>query len=139
MNRKNLMIGSMVSSVGIGAIVCMTVTLLLTAIVAVLIGTEKIPVSTADYCVLMIVLMSAITGSMVGAGKVSHKRLYASVLIAVSYLLILLSITAMFFEGQYNGVGVTALVIISGSIVAILVDRKGEKRSKKRRIKMGHR
>ena len=83
MNRKNLMIGSMVSSVGIGAIVCMTVTLLLTAIVAVLIGTEKIPVSTADYCVLMIVLMSAITGSMVVAGKVSHKRLYASVLIAV--------------------------------------------------------
>lgn len=139
MNGKNLVAGSAVKGIGIGALVSVLVTLFLSSVAAFLIGAEKIPVSVMDYSVMVIIFASAVTGSTVGTGKASRKRLYISLLIAASYLVLLLSVTAAFFEGQYHGVGVTALVIGSGSIIAVLIGKNGGNKPQKRRSKMKHR
>lgn len=139
MNRKNVSSNLMLRGMMIGTLTCIAATLLLVAIAATLIEAETISVSAIDYCVPVILLLSAMIGSMVGVRKANQKALYVSLLVGVIYMMLLLSITALFYEGQYHGLGVTALVVASGSLISALMGRKGEGRSKKRRSKIRHR
>jgi hypothetical protein len=49
-------------------------------------------------------------------------------------MLVLLSMTALIFGGQYDRVGVTAIAILSGCILAVLL---GEKRKKSPKLQRG--
>ena len=138
-NRKKISLDKIMKKTVIGASVSMLVTLILIAIWTTLINTGLISISKMDYYVICTLLVSAVIGSIVGAAKTNQKKMHISLLTGVLYLLLLLSITAIFFEGQYYGIGVSTLAIISGCVAALLVGVKGEGRSKMRRKKIKHR
>ena len=130
---------TMAGAVGLGAAVSLTVTLIAAAIFAALISAETVPVGNMDYYGLVILLLAAIAGSAAASGRMQQKRLYLCLLTGAAYYLVLLAMTALFFGGQYQGMGATALVVLAGCAVVILLGLKGGKRGASRKSKIRHR
>lgn len=78
------------------------------------------------YCSMVLIIMASILGPLCAAAMIKHRRLYVCALTAVLYYAVLLGINALFFGGQYRGMGVTALLVIAGCGLSILTGmRKG--------------
>jgi len=123
-------------SVGIliGVLVCVGVTLIATVILAWLITTEKMGESAVGYGAMVALLLSAILGSWTASAKIGRLRTQVCLITGGIYYLVLLSITALFFGGQYQGMGVAAILVIAGSGVTALLGIR-EKKSRKNKIK----
>lgn len=131
--------GSLVSGLVFGASVSAALTLLGTALCAAMVSAETIPEQASGYSALAILFLAALGGAATGAGKAKNKRLYVCLAVAGIYMMLLLAMTAVFFEGQYSGVGVTVLVLLSASIVAAMIGQGREKRTNLRRSKIKRR
>ena len=109
----------------IAGVVSMITTVIIVVIGAILISREIMSQDHIGYCVMLALLAGATAGSATAAGKIKHRKALVTMLSGVVYYLVLLLVTALFFGGQYRGMGVTLLVIICGSILGlILVNRK---------------
>ena len=135
--------GALVSPLGRGVIlgtaVCFGITLIGSSVCAAMISSETIAAGSTGYGALMILLLASFCGATAGAGKAREKRLYKCMLIALIYMLLLLAMTALFFDGQYKGVPITALVVFTGGIVAAILGINRGKRSNLRKSKIKHR
>ena len=116
-------------SVGIliGVLVCVGVTLIATVILAWLITAEKMGESAVGYGAMVALLLSAILGSWAASAKIGRLRTQVCLITGGIYYLVLLSITALFFGGQYQGMGVAAILVIAGSGVTALLGIREEK------------
>lgn len=130
---------SMMKSVTMGSTVSVVVTMIIVAVFAALISTETITPAWADYCALAALLLSATLGSVTAVRSATEKQLYMSLAVGGVYLIVLLAMTALLFGGQYRGVGVSAFVVFSGAILAVLIGQRRGKRSKSRRSKIRRR
>lgn len=125
---------SMPAGIALGLAVSMAVTLITSSILAWLILKRSMDISSVGYGSLLILLLSSAIGAFTAAEKIKHRRALVSFLAGAAYYLALLSITALFFGGQYNGMGVTGLVILCGcSVVCILGLREGKGHKRGRR------
>lgn len=122
-----------------GLLASLLVTLGGCAICATLISSESIAATAANYCVLGILLISAFAGAKIAIIRSGEKRLLVGTLTGALYLVVLLAMTALFFGGQYEGVGETALVVITGGIVAAIIGINGKKRGISHKSKIRHR
>lgn len=104
-----------------------------------LIGNEKIPEQSIGYCSMFILLAASFLGAWIAAAKIKHRRLYISILSGLIYYCILLAVTALFFGGQYQAMGVTALVVLAGCMSAALIGLKGERGGRRRAGKRKYR
>ena len=130
---------SMPAGLALGGLASLAVTVAGSVLAAHLILKERIPESGVGYCSLFILLLSSVLGAAISVNRIKRRRLYVCALSAAVYYGILLSITALFFGGQYQGMGVTALVVTAGSGVVALLGAKGEKTRGKRHSKFKHR
>lgn len=92
----------------------------------------------AGYCAMVVLLASSAAGAAVATGTIQRLRAQMCLAAAGGYYLALLALTAMFFGGQYQGMGVTAAMILCGCVLVILLvpgtqNRAGCRRKKKRR------
>lgn len=118
-----------------GALCGLVGTLLFSAILAKLVDSEIIPQDKVGYGIMVLLLICAFLGANEACRRTKRQYLIVCAISAGVYFLILLSITALFFGGQYSGIGVTAILILCGSILSAFTrSRKGEgrKRRKKR-------
>lgn len=113
--------------VGMGVIFSVLLTIVGSAVVALLISREALPENGIGYCSIVILILSASISSAVSYGFIKHRRLVVCLLHGFSYYLVLLGCTALFFGGQYQGMGVTALVVLAGCGTVGLLGLKGEK------------
>ena len=90
------------------------------AILASLIGTERIAEGTTRTGCMFIHFLSAFLGSLVSAAITKQKRLPVCIITAAAYLGIMLAMTALLFGGQYQGIGSTALIVMAGGGAAVL-------------------
>ena len=73
------------------------------------------------YGIILTLLLSTIIGAWISVGRIQRLRMQMCMLSGLCYYLTLLAMTALFFGGQYSGVGITALVVVGGcGTVAIL-------------------
>lgn len=107
-------------------------TLVLSAVLAKLVDMEKIPQDKIGYGIMVLLLVCAFAGANVSCSKIKRQYLIVSAISAVIYFAMLLCITALFFGGQYSGVGVTAILILCGSLLAAFA-KSGKGEGKKRR------
>lgn len=107
--------------VGIGAVTALGWTLVGSAVLAKLIELEKLPETAVGYGAMVILLTASFLGAVIAYHKVKKHRAQVSLLTGAAYYLTLLAMTALFFDGQYTGMGVTALVILAGSGGAVLL------------------
>ena len=125
---------SMPAGLAIGGICSLLITLLLSATVAKLMAGETIAQGSAGYFVISILLIASITGACISYGRIRRRRMVVCLVSGLIYYCILLAITAMCFGGQYQGVGVTGLVVLCGSCCAGLMglrDKSGSRRGKR--------
>ena len=90
--------------------------------------------NTVGYFAMGILLISSLCGAAVAKEKVKNKRMLVTGLTGLCYFVCLLSATAVFFGGQYTGMGVTGLLILAGSGTAALAGKNGSRRRKKVRF-----
>lgn len=124
---------SMPMGVGIGCGITMILTLLGAGVVAKLIAEEILQETAIGYGAMATILLASICGSMIAVNKVKKRKLQVSLMVGAGYFLLLLAMTALFFGGQYQGMGVTALLVFAGSGTVILLETREKKSSKFRK------
>lgn len=97
-----------------GAAVSMIVTGIMSGILAVLLNRESISWEMVGYGILMMIMLSSFLGAVTANAKIRRQKLLVSLMSGFLYWGILLSITALFFGGRYEAVGVTAFLIVGG-------------------------
>ena len=108
-------------AIGFSLIVSMLITVLGIAVGAYLVHKEMIMQENMGLVVTTVLTLSSAAGALTAILAVKRMKLQMSFLSGASYFLLLLSMTALFFEGQYNGVAAAGIAILTGcSIVAIL-------------------
>lgn len=108
-------------------------TLLLgTAITAKLIDSEIVTWETAGYIILIILILSSWMGALMSYQKIKRQKVVVCIINGILLFLSLIIITAFFFGGQYSGVGETVLLIICGSVLAVLTEIRMKRRNKRK-------
>ena len=130
---------SMPGGLAAGMIISIVVTVVGALIAAHLISKEIISQESAGYCSMFILLLASLTGSWIACGKIKRRRLMVCGMSGLIYYALLLATTALFFDGIYEGMGVTALLIICGSALTALIGTRGQGSSARRRKQIRHR
>ena len=125
---------SLGSGIAAGVAAALALTLLLGALLALFISREVVRQESLGYGVMVILFLAAALGSRLAYGKVRHQRPLVFLLTAVSYLVSLTAITALFFGGQFEGIFPTAMLIIGGSGTAFLLPGQGRSPGKHRKF-----
>lgn len=94
------------------------------------------PPGWAGYCAMVILLLGSITGAATAVSRIRRLRMQMSLAAGAIYYLCLVSITALFFGGRYQGLGVTGLIIFCGSGLVILLGPGGKNVGDRRRRKI---
>ena len=122
------------AGLGVGVLSSLLLTFIGTAIAASLLATEKIGEDTIQYVVILVQAISGALGAFLSESLTKRLRLQVSLLSGVCYYLALLAMTALFFGGRYQGIGLTAAVIMAVCLViAFLPTQSGELGKKRKR------
>lgn len=135
MNAKKVQTGR-TRSVPIGVLTGLAAGLIVTAIAAAIcaamMSKETIP-EKGGMTALVILLLGSVTSAWIAFAAVRQKRMQVCLLSGVCYYGLLIGCTALFFGGQYQSMGVTAVVVFVGCMTAALPAL----RQKKSRQKIG--
>lgn len=121
-----------------GVLTAVAVTLLGAAITAKLIDSQLMGWNTSGYAVLIILILSSWLGAVAAAQRTKRLRLAVCAGTGILYFATLLLITALFFGGQYSGVGETALLVFCGSMLGVFTGYGGKKGRKRRKMTRHH-
>ena len=127
--RKNTA-SSIPAGIGIGLLVSMVITLAGAALTAYFIHKETIPEEGMGYGILLTLLLSAAAGAWIAVKRIQRLRMQMCMLSGLCYYLTLLAMTALFFGGEYSGMGITALVVLGGCGTVTILGAGGGKRRK---------
>ncbi len=124
---------SMSGGLASGGITSLGFTLLYVFVLAKALDMQVIAWEKIGYYIMVMLVLSSALGAIVSVSRIKRQRLMVSFLSGIIYFAILMSITALFFGGQYEAVGITALLILAGAVcVGLLGIRKN--RGGKRKI-----
>ena len=124
---------SMPVGIGIGLGTGIAITLIGAVILAFALEAQRVSVEMMGYGIMVVLFISAFAASIVAMWCVKHRKMQVSLITAGAYLLSLFAINALFFGGQYEGVGATLLVVAIAGAVAGFVGSSGGKQAKHRR------
>ncbi|MBQ8237028.1 MAG: TIGR04086 family membrane protein [Oscillospiraceae bacterium] len=119
-------------------LVSMGITAALSALAAWLILRGTLPEQSVGYCSMVILLLGAAAGAVTAIARIKRRRFQMGLASGGIYFACLLLVTALFFGGVYDGVGVTALMILCGCGLVILLVPNGQNRAGCRRRKKRH-
>lgn len=121
----------MISGVGLGLIT----TILLSGLVAYLVLTEKLQETSVGYCAAIILASSVGLGCLIATVLIKRMLMQVCIGVGGSYYGMLLVITALFFGGNYRGMGVTALVVFGTALAVGLLKLHNNERKQRARKK----
>lgn len=130
---------SMAGGLLTGWTVSIIVTVLLTALAAKMVDSQVIGEKDIGYCAMVILLAAPFCGTRTAQKRIRRQQLIVSVISGSLYFLTLMGITALFFGGQYEAVGVTLLLVAAGSALTFLLGNRQSGTSKHRKRKMRNR
>lgn len=130
---------SIPAGLAVAAAVSLLVTFAGAAASGYLISKEILQESSIGYCAMVLILMSSAAGAAVAVGKIKKRRVFVCAVSGLIYFGVLLSMTALFFGGQYQGIHVTGLLVLAGCTLVALLGLKHEKAPKYRRRKVSNR
>lgn len=119
--------------VGLGIVVSLLITLAGAALAAWLIASEKIGEGSIGYAAMVILALASASGALVAVLLTKRLRLQVCMLTGGCYFLTLLAMTALFFGGQYQGMGVSAVIILAMCALVAFLPAKNGRGSVKRK------
>ena len=129
--KKSVLVGVLV-----GALVSIFITVIGAGLVSALIHREFISENSVGYAVMILLMLSAYMGGISACRYVGRKQLVVSMFAGVSYFAVLVAITAMFFDGKYAGIGVTAMVVFCGVGLSALLSKEKKRTGKRLKMKI---
>lgn len=130
---------SMPGGLAMGGAVSLLVTLGGSGIFGYLISKEILPETATGYCAMTVIFLSAVLGAAMSASRIKRRRLFVCAVSGMIYYGLLLSMTALFFGGQYQGILVTGLLILGGCGTVVLLGMRQKKSPYGRKRKYGNR
>ena len=127
---------SLPAGLAIGAVCSLAAELVLRAK---LVEAETLPVEKVGYGIMVLLIVSSFAGAMISFGRIKRQRMLVCIVSGVIYFAMLMSMTALFFGGQYSAVGTTALLVLAGSGAAALLGLRQGRGAKRTKIKVPHR
>lgn len=112
---------SVPAGLAVGGLTSLGVTLGTGLALAWLIHGEHMEMENIGYGIMIMLLAASFSGAEVAYSRIRRQRMLVCVLSGAVYMGILLSMTALFFGGQYSGVGVSSLLILAGCVTAGLL------------------
>lgn len=131
--NKNGQDNSIIINVLLGALIGILISITCAALLATLVSTDRLSEDIMGYGGMIIIILSSYVGALVARSRSKEKYLLMTIMSGSTYFLILLSITALFFKGQYTGVTVTALCVAAASLCAAMTGFQRRKRKIHRR------
>ena len=115
----------------IGALTALAVAMIGALLLAFLVMKETISIDGTGFGAMIVVGLASAAGAWLAAAVTKSNKLLVCGLTAIAFFAILLSMTAVFFDGVFHGVGLTALMILLGAGVNVLpLQRKKSGKSK---------
>ena len=111
--------------ISIGLVTALAITGAGCAMVASLINGEQIGMDMLGYGAMIILFCASFLGAALASLLIKGRKIPVSVILGVVYFVSLLLVNGIFFGGEINGVGATALVVLAGSICAGLLPNPG--------------
>jgi putative membrane protein (TIGR04086 family) len=117
---------SLPAGIGAGGIAGYLLTLILSGLLAWLMHSERIALENIGYGSMIVILLSAALGAFVAQQLVKHRKIVVCLASGAVYYVLLMATTALFFGGQYQGMGVTFGMVLAGtgSIGLIVTNKK---------------
>ena len=137
MNTKrkiNVRGNSTLRGMTVGITGCALTTLMSTVIFAWMISKKVIPEENIIYCTMVILLISAITGSKIVTSK-CDKKAATGICLGIVYLAMMLIVTTIFFGAQYQRIGVTTIIVLVGCVLAAMLSKSDRKNHKFKKSK----
>ena len=125
---------SMPASFAIGVCISLGITLILSAILAQLISIEKVEWERVGYWIMAILLTASAIGTKATCLMVKRRKAVSCLIAGILYWLGLLIIAALFYGGQYTGIGVTGIIILCGCSVVCLLELRSSRGSRANRF-----
>lgn len=110
--------------IGIAMLYAMAVMLAGTLVLTWLLSTERIQEGAISYGVMIVLILSAGAASGAAIYHVRQNVLPVSVGTCFSLIIVLLGMNALFYDGNYDGVGATTIMILSTGIAVAMVALK---------------
>lgn len=126
---------SVSAGLALGAGISMGITLILSVCSAWLISAEYIREEGIGYLVMIILIGASAVGAWFAGQKIKRMKIQMAALTGVLYYAMLLAATALFFGGQYEGMGTTLAMILLGSGVGGLTGSVPKRSFRKSRHK----
>lgn len=129
-------------SMPVGILIGTGISLLLTFLIAVLlsklVSSEKVEWNQIGYGILITLLIASIAGGKTACSVIRRRKLLVCASVSVLFWLLLAMATALFFGGQYDGIGVTAMIILGGNCLVYIheLKKEGGRKSKNHRNRM---
>ena len=125
---------SIPAGIGLALLISMLVTLAGSAIAAALISSERIGEGAIGYASMLTLGLAALAGAWIAVILVKRLRLQVAMIFGGCYYLLLLATTALLFGGQYQGMGVTAIVVLAASALVAFLPMTKSKTWKKKKV-----
>ena len=119
-------------SVGRGVLTAAVVAFLATALLAKLVDMELLKMENLGYGIMILHPLAVFLGSGSAGRRGGHRAPAAVAMTGAGYYLVLLLVNALFFGGDFTGMGVTLLLTGLGTCAGILTTGKREGRGRKR-------
>lgn len=137
--KRNGRTVSMPAGIVTGAAVSIAATLAGAAILALMLDREIIAWEQIGYGILILLPLAAAIGTSTAYKRICRQRMAVCLLSAAAFWGILLAITALFFGGRFEAVGVTGGLILAGSGCVMLLGGREKRAGKRRNRKNIHR
>lgn len=105
---------SIPGGIAYGVAISTGITFLGTLILAWMVDREIILWEQIGYGIMVTLLLASFSGALCAYTRIKRQRLLICLMEGAVYFALLLSITALFFGGQYSAVGVTACLVAGG-------------------------
>lgn len=118
---------SIPKGLAIGTTVSLSISVAGAMLLSWLISAEKMQWQNIGYGLVILLLAASFLGALTAAFRIQRRKLLVCMESCITYFSCLLLITALFFGGQYEAVGVTAGVIAAGGVCAAMVSAREQK------------
>ena len=106
------------------------------AVLAKLLDMEVMKMENAGYGILVIHLMAVFLGVRTTLSRAGKAGIWVAAATGASYFLLLLAVNALFFQGEFTGMGVTLLLIAAATAGAVLTEGKRSGKRGRRHYKI---
>lgn len=105
-------------------------------VLAKLLDGEVIKMETVGYWAMAAHVTAVLAGGLFAAGRAGHLRTWTMGITGAGYYICLLLVNALFFGGQFTGLGDTFLLVAAAVGVGTLAAGKGSAGTRHRRYKI---